>query len=60
MTRSEALEILGLKEYPTVDDINASYRKLMQKNHPDQGGSEYFAVKLNQAKDFLLEEISKD
>ncbi len=58
--REEALDILGLKDFPTVDEINSSYKRLMQKNHPDQGGTEYFAIKLNQAKELLLEDVQKD
>ncbi|MDG1709435.1 MAG: hypothetical protein P8H03_11770 [Emcibacteraceae bacterium] len=54
MTRKEALEILELSGAPTPDEIKAAHHKLMKKIHPDQGGSGYFAAKLNQAKDILL------
>ncbi|MCE3233014.1 MAG: Heat shock protein DnaJ domain protein [Rickettsiaceae bacterium] len=54
MTREEALEVLGLKEGCTRQEIETAYKNLMKKNHPDAGGSEYFAVKLNQARDLLL------
>jgi hypothetical protein len=54
MTRHEALEILGLAEGATPDQIKEAYRRLMAKFHPDAGGSPYLAVKLNQAKALLL------
>lgn len=54
MTRTEALEILELTGDPSHEKIKATHHKLMMKIHPDQGGSGYFAAKLNQAKDILL------
>jgi len=54
MTQKEALAVLGLNEEATPDEIIAAHRKLMQKIHPDRGGNDYLAAKINQAKDFLL------
>lgn len=54
MTRAEALAILGLGEDATDEDIVTAHRSLMQKLHPDRGGNDYLASKINQAKDFLL------
>lgn len=54
MSREEAWEVLGLSPGASVDDIKQAHRALMQKVHPDHGGSSYLATKLNQAKDMLL------
>lgn len=54
MNRAQALAVLGLAEGASEEDIVAAHRKLMQKMHPDRGGSDYLAAKINQAKDFLL------
>ena len=54
MTRAEALNILGLFEGATEDEIGDAYKRLMMKVHPDQQGSEWMAAKLNAARDFLL------
>lgn len=54
MTKEEALEILGLTEGATLTDIKRAHREMMKKHHPDQGGSNYIASKLNQAKSRLL------
>lgn len=38
MLKSEALEILNCDENSSQDEIKSSYRKLVKKHHPDQGG----------------------
>lgn len=59
ITATVAREILGLSGNPTRAEIVAAHRKLMQRNHPDQGGSTYIAAQLNEARDLLLNELPK-
>lgn len=54
MSRAEAYEILGLSPDASQDQIQAAYRRLMQRLHPDHGGSAYLAARLNQARQVLL------
>ncbi|GAB5450649.1 MAG: DnaJ domain-containing protein [Halioglobus sp.] len=54
MNRAEALAVLGLDESATEEDIVQAHRRLMQKLHPDRGGNDYLASRVNQAKDTLL------
>lgn len=54
MGRAEALAILGLSEPTTPEAIKDAHRRLMQRMHPDRGGSDYLAAKINQAKDILM------
>lgn len=55
MSKAQAYEVLGLKAGATDSDIIQAHRKLIQRNHPDRGGSDFLAAQINQAKKILLE-----
>lgn len=54
MTRDEALQVLGLSSGVNRVEIQAAYVRLMRTAHPDGGGSDWLAARINQARDTLL------
>ena len=54
MSPAEARALLGVTAEATPQEINAAWKRLMGRAHPDQGGTEGLASRLNAARDRLL------
>ena len=54
MTPEEAYQVLGLRPGASEADIRAAHHRLMRTAHPDSGGSDWLATRINQARDVLL------
>lgn len=54
MSADEAYAILGLRPGATADAIREAHRNLIRKLHPDLGGTDWLAARINQAKETLL------
>jgi DnaJ homolog subfamily C member 19 len=55
MTAEEAWQVLGLRPGADAETIRAAHRRLMRGAHPDGGGSDWLAARINQARDILLD-----
>lgn len=54
MTKEEAYKVLGLEAGAAAADVRKAHRRLIQRLHPDLGGSSFLAARINEAKDVLL------
>ena len=59
MPTAEARALLGLTEQASAADVREAHRRLIQKVHPDAGGSAELATRVNAARDALLTELKR-
>lgn len=55
----EAQLILGLSPPYDKKTVDTAYKRLMQKLHPDRGGNDYLASRVNIARDIVLKHLKK-
>ena len=54
MTDGEARAILGVSADATKAEINTAWKRVMARAHPDTGGTQGLAARVNAARDHLL------
>jgi hypothetical protein len=60
MTQDEAYQVLGLHPGATEAEIRAAHHRLMRTAHPDSGGSDWLATRINLARDVLLRRTKRN
>ena len=57
LSLDEAYAILGLEKNASKEEVISAHKRLIQKLHPDRGGSSYLTTRINQARDLLLDAL---
>ena len=60
MSLSEAADVLGLPIDTDRETVIAAHRTLMSRLHPDKGGSDYLAMKVNAARQVMLDALARN
>jgi hypothetical protein len=60
MTTEEAKQVLGLDGTISRESVTAAHRSLMGQFHPDKGGSDYLATKINTAREILIKQLKAE
>ena len=59
MPAAEARALLGLTDRANAAEVREAHRRLIQRVHPDTGGSAELATRVNAARDALLAELKR-
>jgi preprotein translocase subunit Sec63 len=56
---TEARDLLGVSARASEEDVRAAHRRLIGRVHPDTGGSQALASRVNAARDVLVAELNR-
>jgi hypothetical protein len=59
MTAAEARDLLGVSSQAGETEIRDAHRRLIGRVHPDAGGSQALASRVNAARDLLVREVRR-
>lgn len=57
--KTTAYQILELRKGASFEEVEQAYKRLILKNHPDNGGSTYLAKLIIEAKTILMKDIKQ-
>lgn len=60
LTTTEARDLLGVSARADEEEIRAAHRRLIGRVHPDAGGSDALARRVNAARDILVAELHRN
>lgn len=60
MTLEEAEALLGLGAAYSAEEARAAHKRLIAQTHPDKGGTDYLAAKINEARDIVLRTLDAE
>jgi hypothetical protein len=60
LTIAEARDLLGVSARAGEAEIRAAHRRLIGRVHPDAGGSDALARRVNAARDVLVAELNQN